>query len=76
MYQRYQPPRRPKAKEQALYESLARGELDSLADRRAPLPDTMSTQGNIEETVKSLSKVLLGYYDARWGLDGSMRGGW
>lgn len=73
---RYQPPQRPEAKEQALYESLARGELNSLADRHMPLPDNMSTRGNIGETVRGLSKVLLGYYDARWGLDGSMRGRW
>jgi len=79
MYQRYQPQtQRPKAREQALFESLARGELDVLADRRVPLPDGMKKSREIEETIRSLSKVLLGRMDAIFGLDGSMpmRGRW
>lgn len=76
MYQRYQPQQKAN-REQALFESLARGELDYLADRQVPLP--WETQTEKEEAVRSLSKILLGAMDARFGLDGSMppmRGRW
>jgi hypothetical protein len=69
MYSRYQ---QPNTKEKELYESLRNGELNQLTDHRCPLPAGLSTQGQIEETVRSLSKILLGCYDAAWGLDGGM----
>ena len=78
---RYAPAQRPnptKRHEEALFESLARGELDSLVDRRAPLPVGLSTLAEKEATVNSLKKILLGMYDVVWGFDGSMsqRGRW
>jgi len=71
MYNRYQQ-QQTNTRESALYESLRKGELDQLTDRRCPLPASLSTQGNIEEAIKSLSKVYLGQFDEVYGLTGSM----
>jgi hypothetical protein len=42
---------------------------ESLLDRSRPLPDWMMQ--NLERCVKEYEKVLLGLFDARYGLDGS-----
>jgi hypothetical protein len=82
MYNRYPQQQRKKntqVREASLYEALGSGQLDQYADRRVPLPDSMSKPRDIEEAVRSLGKVLLGAFDAKWGLDGSMppmRGRW
>ena len=62
---------RQNTREQELYEALRNGQLDYLVDRRVPLPDGLATQSDKEMAVKSLSKILLGAFDARYGLDGS-----
>ena len=81
--QRYRPlnyqQQRHNTREQELFEALRNGELAHLADRRSPLPDALTSQADKEMAVKSLSKILLGAFDARYGLDGStppMRGRW
>jgi len=71
MYNRYQQ-QHTNTKEKALYESLRKGELDQLTDRRCPLPSNLTTQGGLEEAVKSLSKVYLAQFDEVYGLTGSM----
>ena len=82
MYERYrpqtiresfyqQPQRRPNVVQEAVRETLNDPMmLESLLDRSRPLPEWMSQ--NLEKCVKEYEKVLLGLFDACYGLDGGM----
>lgn len=80
MYERYQPTtiresfqapqRRRNVLQEQVRETLSNPMVaESLLDRSRPLPDWMMQ--NLERCVKEYEKVLLGLFDARYGLDGS-----
>lgn len=66
-----QPQRRPNAIQEAVRQSLNDPMMaESLFDRSRPLPDWMMQ--NLEGCLNEYKKVLLGIFDAVYGLDGSM----
>lgn len=81
MYERYQPPmmtesfQAPQRRRNVLQEQIQQTLSDrmlaeSLLDRSRPLPDWMMQ--NIEGCLNEYKKVLLGAFDAYYGLDGGM----
>ena len=63
---------RPKSQslEEVLCEGIRTGDISVILDRRQPLPDFM--QNNLEETLKIMSKQLLGLMDYTYGLGGGV----